>query len=128
MPHSSFRISLLVRLPVCASVFVGFDTRPLLLLVDSCWCPRTHARYLLKFTRSGKGNVVVIIESGVRMHTTKYEREKDTMPASFAAQCRKYLRNKRLVSVRQVGTQALAGWLAGSLARSLAHWLACSTL
>jgi predicted ribosome quality control (RQC) complex YloA/Tae2 family protein len=61
--------------------------------------------------------VLLLIESGVRMHTTAYQRDKSVVPSSFTlkvrppcagrsdtrSQLRKHLRGKRLNEVRQCG-------------------------
>ncbi len=45
----------------------------------------------------------LLIESGIRVHTTKFKRPKDSMPNSFATKMRKHLRGVRLESIDQVG-------------------------
>jgi predicted ribosome quality control (RQC) complex YloA/Tae2 family protein len=39
--------------------------------------------FLLKFWKSEIGKANLVIESGQRLHTTKYEREKDSAPSAF---------------------------------------------
>lgn len=46
---------------------------------------------------------LLLVESGVRMHTTKYAREHDKLPSNFCAKLRKHLRLKRLESIEQIG-------------------------
>ena len=48
------------------------------------------------------GDQMVILESGVRIHTTKYSREYSNL-GGFCTKLRKYLKNKRLNSIRQLG-------------------------
>lgn len=48
-----------------------------------------------------------IIESGLRMHTTDYDWPKSHAPNSFATKLRKYLRNKRVEDIRQIGIDRL---------------------
>ncbi|KAJ2716856.1 hypothetical protein H4R19_000380 [Coemansia spiralis] len=57
---------------------------------------------LLKFTRPGCKELV-IIESGLRIHTTEYARDKAATPSSFCIKLRKHLRARRLTAVRQTG-------------------------
>ncbi|KAJ2779492.1 hypothetical protein H4R18_003973 [Coemansia javaensis] len=57
---------------------------------------------LLKFTRPGVKELV-IVESGIRIHTTEYSRDKAATPSSFCTKLRKHLRARRLTAVRQVG-------------------------
>lgn len=45
----------------------------------------------------------LLIESGTRIHTTEFEREKDRIPSNFALKLRKHVRTKRLDDVRQLG-------------------------
>jgi len=45
----------------------------------------------------------VIVESGVRMHTTQYGREHDKQPSNFCVKLRKHLRLKRLEGIAQLG-------------------------
>ncbi|CAO3636146.1 unnamed protein product [Cunninghamella echinulata] len=50
---------------------------------------------------------LVLIESGTRIHTTQFSREKSAMPSMFCAKLRKYLRTRRLTNVRQVGIDSI---------------------
>ncbi|KAJ1492629.1 hypothetical protein T484DRAFT_2017782 [Baffinella frigidus] len=47
---------------------------------------------------------IVVIESGVRIHTSRFERDKGARPSNFAAKLRKHLRGQRLQDVQQVGS------------------------
>eukprot|EP01036_Dinobryon_divergens_P053298 gene53298-71256_t len=59
--------------------------------------------YLFKFAHPGKSEKVnLLMESGVRFHTTKFARDKNDMPSPFAMKLRKFIRTKRLESVRQL--------------------------
>lgn len=46
---------------------------------------------------------MLLVESGVRLHTTKYAREHDKLPSNFCAKLRKHLRLKRLERITQIG-------------------------
>ena len=60
--------------------------------------------YLFKFAIVGQPEKInILIESGVRFHTTKYVRDKADMPSSFTMKLRKHLRTKRLESIQQFG-------------------------
>lgn len=62
--------------------------------------PRT---FLFKFTKRD-GKLSLLVESGVRLHSTKYDREKpNVLPSSFAAKLRKHLRERRLTKFEQLG-------------------------
>ena len=58
--------------------------------------------YLLKLTKGGtKENL--LIESGIRIHTTEYIKNEKTIPSGFSMKLRKHLRTKKLESIRQLG-------------------------
>ncbi|ORY93012.1 fibronectin-binding protein A N-terminus-domain-containing protein [Syncephalastrum racemosum] len=58
--------------------------------------------FLLKFAKPDDKELV-LIESGIRVHSTQFSREKQTTPSMFCAKLRKYLRTRRLTNVRQLG-------------------------
>ncbi|KAJ3211846.1 hypothetical protein HDU67_004227 [Dinochytrium kinnereticum] len=58
--------------------------------------------YLFKFGKPDSKEIL-LIESGVRIHTTTYEREKSKTPNAFSTKLRKYIKTRRLSDVRQVG-------------------------
>lgn len=59
--------------------------------------------YLFKFTKKSS-KVLVLMESGTRIHSTKYSREdSNTFPSAFAAKLRKHLRERRLTKCEQMG-------------------------
>lgn len=41
--------------------------------------------FLLKFSKSESEKIYVVIESGMRLHSTKFEREKNQLPSNFTA-------------------------------------------
>jgi predicted ribosome quality control (RQC) complex YloA/Tae2 family protein len=47
--------------------------------------------------------VVLLLESGIRFHTTRFERDKADMPSGFSMKLRKHVRAKRLEDISQVG-------------------------
>jgi len=49
----------------------------------------------------------LLVESGARLHTTKYDREVDKMPSNFAAKLRKHLRLTKLEDIQQVGNDRI---------------------
>lgn len=58
--------------------------------------------YLIKLTRGGiKQNL--LIESGIRIHTTDFIKNEKTVPSGFSMKLRKHLRAKKLTSIRQLG-------------------------
>ncbi|RAL38599.1 hypothetical protein DM860_002577 [Cuscuta australis] len=55
-------------------------------------------------TESGESEkVLLLMESGVRLHTTAYLRDKNNTPSGFTLKLRKHIRPKRLEDVRQLG-------------------------
>ncbi|KAI8913474.1 nuclear export mediator factor Nemf, partial [Gorgonomyces haynaldii] len=46
---------------------------------------------------------LLLVESGIRMHTTQFQREKN-QPSGFCMKLRKHLRTKRLTKITQLGT------------------------
>ncbi|KAI9098744.1 hypothetical protein DFS34DRAFT_649448 [Phlyctochytrium arcticum] len=61
--------------------------------------PRT---YLFKFARSDHKEII-LIESGIRIHSTEFARDKSNTPSHFAMKLRKHLRTRRLTDLRQLG-------------------------
>jgi predicted ribosome quality control (RQC) complex YloA/Tae2 family protein len=55
-------------------------------------------------TESGESEkVLLLMESGVRLHTTAYLRDKSNTPSGFTLKLRKHIRTRRLEDVRQLG-------------------------
>ncbi|KAJ1265873.1 hypothetical protein BS78_08G106800 [Paspalum vaginatum] len=69
--------------------------------------PKTYLFKLMNssgITESGESeNVLLLMESGARFHTTQYVRDKSTTPSGFTLKLRKHIRNKRLEDVRMLG-------------------------
>ncbi|XP_046823727.1 nuclear export mediator factor NEMF homolog isoform X1 [Vespa crabro] len=72
-----------------------------------------HRTYLIRFQRSEE-KCILLIESGNRMHTTAFEWPKNIVPSSFSMKMRKHLKNKRLESLKQVGTDRIVDLQFGS--------------
>lgn len=70
--------------------------------------------FLLKFQEPGRDKQILLIESGVRVHTTRYARDKPTIPGGFAMKLRKHLRGRRLSSLEQVGVDRVLDLTFGS--------------
>jgi predicted ribosome quality control (RQC) complex YloA/Tae2 family protein len=58
--------------------------------------------YLIKLARPDQ-KVFLMLESGVRFHSTKFSRDKNDVPSVFCMKLRKHIRTKRLEEVRQLG-------------------------
>ncbi|KAJ4967979.1 hypothetical protein NE237_014680 [Protea cynaroides] len=69
--------------------------------------PKTYMFKLMNssgITESGETEkVLLLMESGVRLHTTAYVRDKSTTPSGFTLKLRKHIRTRRLEDVRQLG-------------------------
>ncbi|EAR88515.1 fibronectin-binding protein A, amine-terminal protein (macronuclear) [Tetrahymena thermophila SB210] len=60
--------------------------------------------YLFKLAR-GETKEFLLIENGIRFHTTDIQQEKSKMPSGFTMKFRKYLRSKRLEDIKQIGVE-----------------------
>ncbi|KAJ2689784.1 hypothetical protein IWW39_001250 [Coemansia spiralis] len=58
--------------------------------------------FLFKFTKP-EHKELVLVESGIRLHTTDYTRDKSITPSNFCMKLRKHLKARRLTAVRQIG-------------------------
>lgn len=58
--------------------------------------------YLLKLAKGGQKEHL-LIESGIRIHTTAFIKNEKTVPSGFSMKLRKHLRTKKLTSIRQLG-------------------------
>ncbi|MFW9957821.1 MAG: ribosome rescue protein RqcH [Candidatus Odinarchaeota archaeon] len=57
--------------------------------------------FVLKLYKSGGGNTQLLIEPGRRIHLTEYNRKAPRQPPHFCTVLRKYLREKRVISIKQ---------------------------
>uniref|UniRef100_H3B9L2 Ribosome quality control complex subunit NEMF n=1 Tax=Latimeria chalumnae TaxID=7897 RepID=H3B9L2_LATCH len=69
--------------------------------------------YLIRLQKPDT-KAVLLIESGIRIHTTEFEWPKNLMPSGFAMKCRKHLKTRRLVSVKQLGVDRIVDFQFGS--------------
>ena len=58
--------------------------------------------FVLKFSKPDF-KAFLLIETGVRFHTTEYSREKPLAPSPFTSKLRKHLRTRRLLHINQLG-------------------------
>jgi len=61
----------------------------------------TKDTVLIRFHVAGQGRVDLILQAGVRVHTTHYPPPNPQLPPSFPMLLRKYLKNATVVGVRQ---------------------------
>lgn len=72
-----------------------------------------HKVYLFKFAKPDS-KVVLLMESGIRVHTTEFEWPKNHSPSGFAMKLRKHIRNRRLEGIRQLGVDRIVDLQFGS--------------
>ena len=72
-----------------------------------------HKTYLFKLQKP-EHKVTLLLESGTRIHTTKFEWPKNEPPSGFTMKLRKHLTNKRLEYVRQMGVDRVIDLQFGS--------------
>ncbi|GAB4824054.1 hypothetical protein N2152v2_011100 [Parachlorella kessleri] len=70
----------------------------------------TPKTYVLKLSRSGEEGekVLLLIESGTRLHTVQAMPPKSDTPSNFSLKLRKHIRGRRLDSVTQLGVDRIA--------------------
>ena len=59
-------------------------------------------------------NFVLLLESGIRVHTTSYEWPKQPAPSTFTMKLRKHIGNKRLENIEQLGVDRVLDLTFGS--------------
>uniref|UniRef100_A0A182T9E5 NFACT RNA-binding domain-containing protein n=1 Tax=Anopheles maculatus TaxID=74869 RepID=A0A182T9E5_9DIPT len=69
--------------------------------------------YLIRLARNEE-KVVLLMESGLRFHTTSFEWPKNVAPSGFTMKMRKHLKNKRLESLQQLGVDRIVDFQFGS--------------
>lgn len=69
--------------------------------------------YLIKLQKPGCKSVL-LVESGIRIHCTEFDWPKNIMPSGFAMKCRKHLKSRRLVHVKQLGVDRIVDLQFGS--------------
>ena len=62
----------------------------------------------------GAGKTLLLLESGIRFHTTAFMREKGDQPSGVCAKFRQHLRGRRLVDVRQLGADRIVVFTFGT--------------
>lgn len=69
--------------------------------------------YLIKF-QDKDVKQTLLFESGIRFHTTSFEWPKNPTPSGFTMKMRKHLKNKRLESLKQLGTDRIIDFQFGT--------------
>ncbi|CAH1163719.1 unnamed protein product [Phaedon cochleariae] len=69
--------------------------------------------YLIRLQRTEEKQVL-LLESGIRIHSTSFEWPKNVAPSGFSMKMRKHLKNKRLESLTQLGVDRIVDLTFGS--------------
>ncbi|XP_060685267.1 ribosome quality control complex subunit NEMF-like [Hemiscyllium ocellatum] len=69
--------------------------------------------YLIRLQKP-ESKAVLLVESGIRIHTTEFEWPKNMMPSGFAMKCRKHLKSRRLIHIKQLGVDRIVDFQFGS--------------
>eukprot|EP01038_Epipyxis_sp_PR26KG_P009740 gene9740-13106_t len=71
--------------------------------------------YLIKFTiPQNTTKIYLLLESGIRFHTTKFIRDIPDLPSPFTMKIRKFVRTKRLEDIKQLGDDRVIDFKFGS--------------
>ncbi|KAI9578214.1 nuclear export mediator factor NEMF homolog [Glossina fuscipes] len=68
--------------------------------------------YLIRLQGS-EHKTILLIESGIRFHTTAFEWPKNVAPSGFSMKLRKHLKNKRLEKLQQLGVDRIVDFQFG---------------
>ncbi|KAH3859417.1 ribosome quality control complex subunit NEMF-like [Dreissena polymorpha] len=69
--------------------------------------------YLIRLGRPDD-KAVILMESGIRLHSTEFEWPKNPAPSGFSMKLRKHLKGKRLESIEQLGVDRIVDMTFGS--------------
>nr|XP_061798442.1 ribosome quality control complex subunit NEMF-like [Nerophis lumbriciformis] len=69
--------------------------------------------YLIRLQKPDS-KAIILLESGIRIHSTDFEWPKNMMPSGFAMKCRKHLKTRRLTYVKQLGIDRIVDLQFGS--------------
>uniref|UniRef100_A0A8C7YAI1 Ribosome quality control complex subunit NEMF n=1 Tax=Oryzias sinensis TaxID=183150 RepID=A0A8C7YAI1_9TELE len=69
--------------------------------------------YLIRLQKPDS-KAVLLVESGIRIHSTDFEWPKNMMPSGFAMKCRKHLKTRRLTHIKQLGMDRIVDMQFGS--------------
>ncbi|CAG8485631.1 4905_t:CDS:10 [Diversispora eburnea] len=67
----------------------------------------------------------LLIESGIRIHSTQFSRDKSSTPSAFCSKIRKYIKTRRLTDIKQLGVDRIIDFeFAGSTEENTFHIIA----
>ncbi|KDO27470.1 hypothetical protein SPRG_07059 [Saprolegnia parasitica CBS 223.65] len=97
------------------SAMVGSITKNVVnMRVTNIYDSEVNKTYILKLATPGLPKVFLLLQSGVRFHTTAYARETaSALPLQFTMKLRKHLRGKRLASVTQCASDRVIDFAFG---------------
>lgn len=72
-----------------------------------------HKTYLIKLNKP-ESKAVILIESGIRIHSTEFDLPKNVIPSGFSMKLRKHIRSRRLEKCEQVGADRIVDLQFGS--------------
>lgn len=73
-----------------------------------------HGNELEDDGEGSNNKIILVLESGIRFHTTTYQWPKSVTPSGFTMKLRKHLKNKRLEYARQIGVDRIVDFQFGS--------------
>lgn len=68
---------------------------------------------MIRLQGGGEAKQMLLIESGIRFHTTAFEWPKNMAPSGFSMKLRKHLKNKRLEKLEQLGVDRIVDFQFG---------------
>ncbi|CAI2185456.1 16484_t:CDS:10 [Funneliformis geosporum] len=84
-----------------------------------------HPSNSVRFEGKPDRKELLLIESGIRIHTTQFSRDKSITPSTFCIKLRKHIRTRRLINVRQLGVDRIIDFeFAGATEGSTYHIIA----
>ncbi|XP_071079995.1 ribosome quality control complex subunit NEMF-like [Haliotis cracherodii] len=69
--------------------------------------------YLIRLAKPDQ-KVVILLESGIRLHSTEFDWPKNPAPSGFSMKMRKHLKGRRLESIQQLGVDRIVDFQFGS--------------
>ncbi|KAI9260165.1 fibronectin-binding protein A N-terminus-domain-containing protein [Sporodiniella umbellata] len=80
--------------------------------------------FIFKFAKPDDKELV-LVESGTRIHTTQFSREKSNIPTPFCAKLRKHLRTRRVTNIRQLGVDRIVDFEFAGGEKSIGYHIIC---
>jgi predicted ribosome quality control (RQC) complex YloA/Tae2 family protein len=83
----------------------------------------SSSTYLLRLETNDQQRVWIVLESGVRIHSTKYNLPHTDLPNSFAAKLRKHLKGLRIATLHTAGYDRVVVFCFRSVAKDVSFFL-----